>query len=265
MKSPWYVRTALVLALLLPVYFMAAALGTKFGLWGWQTGLGTMVIGAGPILIGGVALIALLALIVTIIKPPRTGWKVALVALAIPLAIFAGLGVLRARAVAIPPIHDVATDTVSPPAFSDAVLKQRSAADANPLNGYDVPLGTLDPWKGDRFSAIATKTNGEIVRENYGSLVPIALGETNVAAALDATSKAMLEMGFKDVRVHRDTNSVEGVAETFWYGFKDDVVVRVANGKIDFRSVSRVGLSDLGANAARIAKLRALVAANLPE
>jgi uncharacterized protein (DUF1499 family) len=54
------------------------------------------------------------------------------------------------------------------------------------------------------------------------------------------------------------------VAETFWYGFKDDVVVRVARGKIDFRSVSRVGLSDLGANAARIAKLRERVIADLP-
>lgn len=223
-----------------------------------------MVIGAGPILIGFVALVALIALIVTIIRPPRKGWKAALVALAIPLAIFAGLGVLRARAVAIPPIHDVATDTVTPPAFSGAVLKERAAADANPLNGYDVPLGTLDPWKGDRFSAIANKTIGEIVRENYGTLNPISLGDISVTTALDAAAKAMREMGFEQIRIDRQTSSVEGVAETFWYGFKDDVVVRVANGKIDFRSVSSVGLSDLGANAARIGKLRTLVAANLP-
>jgi uncharacterized protein (DUF1499 family) len=49
---------------------------------------------------------------------------------------------------------------------------------------------------------------------------------------------------------------VEGVAETFWFGFKDDVVARVGDSQIDFRSVSRVGVSDLGANAARIAELR---------
>ena len=36
-RSPWYSRLALVLALLLPVYFAVAALGTKFGLWSWQT------------------------------------------------------------------------------------------------------------------------------------------------------------------------------------------------------------------------------------
>ncbi|MEC9109494.1 MAG: DUF1499 domain-containing protein [Pseudomonadota bacterium] len=41
------------------------------------------------------------------------------------------------------------------------------------------------------------------------------------------------------------------------------MVARVAEGQIDFRSVSRVGMSDLGANAARIAALRDAVAARL--
>ena len=53
----------------------------------------------------------------------------------------------------------------------------------------------------------------------------------------------------------------EGTAETFWFGFKDDVVVRVTpapdgetGARVDIRSVSRVGLSDLGANAERIGR-----------
>jgi uncharacterized protein (DUF1499 family) len=49
---------------------------------------------------------------------------------------------------------------------------------------------------------------------------------------------------------------IEATATTFWFGFKDDVVLRIrptANGSIvDVRSVSRVGQSDLGANAKRI-------------
>jgi uncharacterized protein (DUF1499 family) len=49
---------------------------------------------------------------------------------------------------------------------------------------------------------------------------------------------------------------VEATATTFWFGFKDDVIVRivpVARGsRIDVRSVSRVGKSDLGTNANRI-------------
>lgn len=43
---------------------------------------------------------------------------------------------------------------------------------------------------------------------------------------------------------------------SFWFRFKDDVVIRVraADGGtvVDVRSVSRVGQGDLGANAARI-------------
>ena len=91
------------------------------------------------------------------------------------------------------------------------------------------------------------------------------LGNADTAVALKSITKAMREMGLTNVRLNKEANSVEGVAETFWYGFKDDVVVRVADGKIDFRSVSRVGLSDLGANAARIAKLREHVIAELPD
>ena len=70
-------------------------------------------------------------------------------------------------------------------------------------------------------------------------------------------------MGFTGVTTDAGAGRVEGVAETFWFGFKDDVVVRVGESAIDFRSVSRVGVSDLGANAARIAKLREAVAAKL--
>ena len=50
----------------------------------------------------------------------------------------------------------------------------------------------------------------------------------------------------------------EATAETFWFGFKDDVAVRVRPGaapgqfQIDARSTSRVGLGDMGANAARL-------------
>ncbi len=51
---------------------------------------------------------------------------------------------------------------------------------------------------------------------------------------------------------------VEATARTLMFGFKDDVVIRITpaeNGsRIDVRSVSRVGRSDLGANAKRIRK-----------
>jgi uncharacterized protein (DUF1499 family) len=43
---------------------------------------------------------------------------------------------------------------------------------------------------------------------------------------------------------------------TFWFGFKDDVVIRIrgdaGSSELDIRSKSRVGRSDVGANAERI-------------
>jgi uncharacterized protein (DUF1499 family) len=263
MLPPWYVRAALILSLLLPVYFVVAALGTKFGIWGWRTGLGTMVIGAGPVLIWTAAILAMVVFGATIVKRPRRGWKPALVALAIPLIIFAGLSVLRARSAAIPPIHDVATDTAAPPSFSAELLAERAAANANPVQAYDRPLGTLKPWQNERFAAIASKSHADIIDEHYGSLAPIALGDTSRDKALDIVADTMRSMGFSNIRLHRDAGSVEATAETFWYGFKDDVVVRIADDKIDMRSVSRVGLSDLGANAARIAELQKRVKARI--
>ena len=53
------------------------------------------------------------------------------------------------------------------------------------------------------------------------------------------------------------------MATSFWFGFEDDVVAVIGENEINFRSVSRVGRSDLGANAARIAELRDLVASQI--
>jgi uncharacterized protein (DUF1499 family) len=49
---------------------------------------------------------------------------------------------------------------------------------------------------------------------------------------------------------------LEATARTPWFGFYDDVVVRVraqgTGSRVDVRSVSRVGRSDVGMNAKRI-------------
>ena len=71
--------------------------------------------------------------------------------------------------------------------------------------------------------------------------------------------------GWAIVAVDTDAGRVEATETTSWFGFKDDIVVRVrpatGGARVDVRSVSRVGLGDLGANAARIreflARLRA--------
>lgn len=256
-------RFALTIALLLPVYFAVAALGTKFGLWSWQIGLGSLIIGAGPILLGIVALVGLVTLIMALRKKPRTGWWASLIALLLPLGVFGMLASVGGTA-AENPIHDVATDTANPPQFSDTIVKTRADGNANPISDYSVPLGELEFWQAARVQdPLAAQSHAQIIGERYPDLGPILINAGDEAQALEAAKSAMVEMGFDDVLDDPSTGTVEAVAETFWFGFKDDVVVRVANGRVDFRSVSRVGQSDLGANAKRIAELRVKVEAKL--
>lgn len=260
--TPWHSRLALALAVFLPVYFAIAALGTKFGLWGWRTGLLTLTIQAGPILLGVVALIALVSLIVVLIRKPRTGWLLSLIALLVPVGIFGTLAYVRSQAAEIPPIHDIATDVENPPAFSEATLATRAAGEANPLNDYDTPLGELEMWA-ESEPPLSEQSHAQVIPAAYPDLASLPIGPASQAEAVAAVAAAMEDMGFADVTSNEAAGRVEGVAETFWFGFKDDVVARVADGRIDFRSVSRVGVSDLGANAARIAELREAVAARL--
>ncbi len=63
-------------------------------------------------------------------------------------------------------------------------------------------------------------------------------------------------MGLELVNEAPQSGMIEATATTFWFGFKDDLVVRIrpsgTGSVVDVRSVSRVGVSDLGANARRI-------------
>ena len=82
--------------------------------------------------------------------------------------------------------------------------------------------------------------------------------DLGVAAAVDRAASVLKDQGLEIVNTDRGNGIVEATATTFWFGFKDDVVVRIrpsGNGsKIDVRSVSRVGQSVIGVNAARIMK-----------
>lgn len=254
-KAPWHARLALTLGLLLPVYFAAAALGTKFGLWSWQFGLLTLTALGGLVVMGAVAVLALVSLIVCLRRTPKLGWRSALAGLLIPSAIMGFLMVSLAGA-GSHPIHDIATDTANPPALSAEVLAARAAIEANPINAYDVPLGQTEQFAGTE-APLSEQTYADIIAANYPELEPLAIGDTQTNAAVNALQLAMADMGLTNIRYDEEAGTVEGLAETFWFGFKDDVVARVGEGKIDFRSVSRVGQSDLGANAKRIMDLRA--------
>lgn len=263
MTTPWHARLAFILALLLPIYFMVAALGTKFGAWDWQTGLLTLTAGVGLALMGAIALLALVSLVLVLIRPPRIGWSSGVGALVIVGALF-GFLAISASAAGDNPISDVSTDTANPPSLSPKVLSDRAEEGANPLNDYATPLKDTEMF-GEAEEPLASQSHADIIAQQYPDLTALPLGKMDVDSAASAIQLVMAEMGFRNIRYNPEMGTVEGMAETFWFGFKDDIVARIGEDKIDFRSVSRVGRSDLGANAKRITALRTAVAAKLAE
>ena len=88
-----------------------------------------------------------------------------------------------------------------------------------------------------------------------GEIAPLLL-QADPAQAFERARAAARDMGWEIVSADPAAGRIEAVATTFWFGFRDDVTVRVTpqNGqaRIDVRSRSRVGRGDAGANAARI-------------
>lgn len=257
---PWHSKIVLALLAFLPIYFGIAALGTRIGILGWQTGLVTMTLGGGAILLAVVALAALISLIFAIRALPRRNGLVALAVLGLLLP--AGIGAIFASAAskaADNPIHDISTDTANPPAFSPETMEARAEAGANPLSDYQAPLGQVPFYaQGEQPlpRELAVKSHAQIITDRRDRPAPLPLGRAARADGVAAVAAAMEEMGLRDIRPNEAAGMVEGVAQSTWFGFRDDVVARVGDAQIDFRSVSRVGRSDLGANTARIIELR---------
>lgn len=261
-------RIALVLSLLLPVWFMVAALGVKFDLWSWRLGLGVLIVQWGPRLLIAALVIALVALVATLVRSPRTGWRAALIALIIPAVGFGYLGYVRGQSADIPAIHDVTTNVEDPPVYSEAMIALRTAEESNPVAEFSAPLTSLPAYQGPRFAPLAGKTLGQVGQEAYPELTTLvtAMPPADAFAAAEAEARAQ---GWTIVTADAGAGAIEATAETFWFGFKDDVVIRVrpaeAGSAIDMRSTSRVGLSDLGANAARIEAYMTALAARLAD
>jgi uncharacterized protein (DUF1499 family) len=108
-----------------------------------------------------------------------------------------------------------------------------------------------------RINDISTdpQEQSEESRRAYPDIQPLRL-KVAPNIAFERAKGAIEESGWQLVREDASAGRLEAVATTFWFGFKDDVIVRVAadggGSRVDVRSKSRVGKGDLGTNAQRI-------------
>jgi hypothetical protein len=165
---------------------------------------------------------------------PRKPFLLALAGLLLSLLALGTPAYWGLRAQRVPPIHDVTTDMENPPRF-EAIVPLREDA-PNPVE-----------YGGPEVAAMQ--------RAAYPDIEPAFLDVPPEAAfmrALDTVGTFGWDLADADEAEGR----IEATDTTFWFGFKDDIVVRVtpADGgsRVDVRSSSRVGLSDAGTNARRI-------------
>jgi uncharacterized protein (DUF1499 family) len=216
----------LVLALLVGLSAAMAGFGSRWGLWNFRTGFTVLRWAA----YGGVAA-TLLAIPAIWVTRPGQGRRRGLL-FAAPVFIIPMMW--RARAGAVPPIHDITTDTNNPPQF-EAIAPLRADA-PNPVD-----------YPGPEVAAQQLAA--------YPDIRPAVL-DLPQERAFERALAAATAMGWEIVAVDAEDGRIEATDRTFWFGFRDDVVIRLTpSGErtiVDARSKSRVRDSDVGTNARRI-------------
>jgi uncharacterized protein (DUF1499 family) len=211
---------------------MLAGLGSRWGWWHFTVGFTILQVGA----ITGIAaaVVSLVGGIAirrehhpSLIIVAAVGIVIGLVSAGIPWS-------WMRTAELMPKINDITTDRTNPPQFVKIMpLRQ----------GVSAPTS----YGGARVA------NQQ--RASYPDIRPVIL-PVAPSTAFSAALKDAKNRGWQVVNADAAKGIIEAVATTFWFGFKDDVVVRISpapgGSRVDMRSVSRVGRGDIGTNASRI-------------
>jgi uncharacterized protein (DUF1499 family) len=225
---PLLAATCSIIAVLLLV---SAGFGSRFGLWHFRTGFAIQKFAA----YFGLAcsVLALVSGAVSLKKRQVAGAVLSLVALLIGIFTFGVPYSWKLKAQRYPRIHDISTDLDNPPKFVAVVPLRQGVVE----------------YSGAAVAAQQLKA--------YPDLKTLVLN-VPMERAFQSALETAREMGWQIVAQVPAEGRIEATDTTFWYGFKDDIVIRVypaAAGDrslVDIRSVSRVGVSDVGTNAKRI-------------
>jgi len=209
-----------------------AGFGHRWGWWHYRTGF--MVLKVAAYVGIAAAAVSLAGLITTRPLLLRQGVVFSLAGILVGL-LTAGLPWTWMRTVKqVPYIHDISTDTENPPQFAAVLPLRKDAANPAEYGGPDIAAQQ---------------------RKGYPDIVPLRL-PLRPDRALELAVQAAREMGWEIVDASPVQLRIEATDTTFWFGFKDDVVIRITpdpeGSRVDVRSLSRVGKSDVGTNAKRI-------------
>ena len=213
---------AFVLGTAGPAHRLGASLTSAYAIMRWAGYIGTAAV--------------FVAIAAGVFAYRQRGWlrvTVSAVALAVALTATVIAFTTEHRATTAPPIHDITTDLENPPTFT-AVLARRANA----------------PNRLDRAPNLA-----ELQRQSYPDLAPVTL-RPRPDQTFDRALMIAQSQGWDIVTADKSAGRIEATDTTRWFGFVDDIAVRImpwgTGTRVDVRSVSRAGLGDAGRNAQRI-------------
>jgi uncharacterized protein (DUF1499 family) len=225
----WCSRLAWLCLILVPVSVAAV----RFGIVPFSAGLGVFALAC--VVAALLVLLMLIALLLPRFRDQRGSSLRALLTALPPVLLFV---TIMGSSGDYPPIHDITTDTEQPPEFIIGAAERGEGSNSI----------AIDP------EVIATQ------REHYPEIATLQspLGEEAAFTLAMAVSE---DMGWRIYNSDPENGVIEAAYTSFWFGFVDDVIIRIRpdgdGSAVDMRSVSRVGVSDLGANAKRIKAFQA--------
>ncbi len=238
-KPSLIAKAGFFIALMSGLAALLSGPGTSYGLWNYRTGISVFRWAAyGGIVAAALSLIGLIASFRIVIV---RGFLWALLGVIIG-CFLAGIALhWKHAAESVPRIHDITTDTENPPKFV-AILRLLKSDVNSPVYG------------GEEVAAQQRKA--------YPDIIPLILPVPPDQAFERALAVAR-RLGWQIIDDDKNAGRIEAVAATFWFGFRDDIVIRLrqhnSGSRVDIRSESRAGVSDLGKNTERIRKfLRAM-------
>ena len=232
MTSRIVVQTGLSLALLSVLTAIVAGLGHRWHWWAVGSSFSILKWAV----YGSITALIISAIAMYLTRPGRgqSGFAWSLLACLVSISLISLPAFWLYRARQAPRIHDITTDTQDPPQFVAVVPLRRDAP--NPV----------------QYGGLSIAIQQQKAYPDIHSLLMKASPQDTFARALAVTRS----LGWEVVASEPDALRIEATDTTFWFGFKDDIVIRIrgmdGGSRLDIRSVSREGISDVGTNARRI-------------
>ncbi|HEX6982193.1 MAG TPA: DUF1499 domain-containing protein [Balneolaceae bacterium] len=231
-RSKWAISSG-VISIIAVLLLLFSGYGYQWEWWSLGTAFKFLIPASALLAIFGLALAVIFAFAGK--HKRRKGMAVTGAILSILVMVFISYWFIRGQQA--PPIHDITTDIENPPHFVEIVALRTEAPNSVEYEGAE----------------IAT-----IQKEFYPKIQTLYL-DIPYPRAFKRALSAALKMPWEGiVSYSKETGVIEATDELAWFGFKDDIVIRVdtaqtrGQSKIDVRSVSRIGRGDMGVNAERI-------------